>query len=537
MTSTLQMALLLFAVLVAVAIAARRLDIAPSILLVVAGVGLALIPRLPKLELAPELVLLGVLPPLIYSAGVQMSWREFRFNLRPIALFAIGCVIFTACAVAAAAHWLLGLPFASAFVLGAIIAPPDVVAPLAIARRLGLPRRLIVVLEGEGLANDATALILYRFAVAAVSTGLFSLTEAAGTFTLIIMGEIAYGNAIGWLSLRLRRWARDPRVEITLSLMTPFVAFWVPAELGGSGVLATVTAGLYVSWNGPLLIPAATRLQGIFFWDLVVYYLEGLIFLVMGLQARTLIDRMNEFSLQDLAFGTFLIVGVAVVSRFIWVFPAVYVPRWLSPALAKRDPSPPWQWAFLLAFVGVRGVVSLAAALGLPFYAASGAPFPYRDLILFITFGTIVLTLIGQGLLLPRLVLLLRLNCDSIVERREEREAEHRARTDALKVAKMRLDELASAKNIPDAVLSPLQTRHDYRASRLQNMLSKADGAEASLAPSLRSELIETERKYIFRLLQEGRITDESRRRMERELDLEEASVACRKEGGIEPPL
>jgi CPA1 family monovalent cation:H+ antiporter len=531
------MALLLFAVLVVVAVAARRLDIAPSILLVVAGVGLALIPGLPRLELAPELVLLGVLPPLIYSAGVQMSWRDFRFNLRPITLFAIGCVLFTACAVATAAHWLLDLPLAVAFVLGAIIAPPDVVAPLAIARRLGLPRRLLVVLEGEGLANDATALILYRFAVAAVSTGLFSFTEAAGTFTLIVVGEIAYGIGIGWLSLHLRRWARDPRVEITLSLMTPYIAFWVPAHLGGSGVVATVAAGLYVSWNGPLLIPAATRLQGIFFWDLVVYYLEGLIFLVMGLQARTLIDRMNEFSPQELALGIFLTVGVAVIARFIWVFPAVYVPRWLSPTLAKRDPSPPWQWAFLLAFVSVRGVVSLAAALGLPLITASGAPFPYRGLILFITFGTIVLTLIGQGLLLPRLVLLLRLNCDSIVERREEREAEHKARKDALIVAKSRLDELAGAGNIPDAVLSPLQTRHEYRTSRLYDMLSKADGAEPSLGPSLRSELIETERKYIFRLLQEGRITDESRRRMERELDLEEASLACRKEGGIEPPL
>jgi CPA1 family monovalent cation:H+ antiporter len=531
------MALLLFAVLVVVAIAARRLDIAPSILLVVAGVVLALIPSLPRLELAPELVLLGVLPPLIYSAGVAMSWREFRFNLRPIALFAIGCVIFTACAVAAAAHWLLGLPWAVAFVLGAIIAPPDVVAPLAIARRLGLPRRLVVVLEGEGLANDATALILYRFAVAAVSTGLFSFAQATGAFTLIIVGEIAYGIGIGWLSLHLRRWARDPRVEITLSLMTPYVAYWVPAELGGSGVLATVAAGLYVSWNGPLLIPAATRLQGIFFWDLVVYYLEGLIFLVMGLQARTLIDRMNEFSPGDLAFGILLIVGIAVIARFIWVFPAVYVPRWLSPALAKRDPSPPWQWAFLLAFIGIRGVVSLAAALGLPFYTASGAPFPYRDLILFITFGSIVVTLIGQGLLLPRLVLWLGLNCDSIIERREESEAEHRARMDALKVAKLRLDELADGNDVPEGVLYALQTRHDYRASRLHHPSSKADGAEMTLGPRLRSELIDAERKFIFSLLQEGRITDESRRRMERELDLEEASVACQKEGGIEPPL
>ncbi len=221
MNAFIPMTLLLGAVLVLVAIAARKLDVAPSILLVLAGIVLALIPGLPKVEPAPEFVLLGVLPPLIYSAGVQMSWREFRFNLRPIGLLAIGCVIFTACSVAASAHWLLGLSLPAAFVLGAIVAPPDAVAPLAIARRLGIPRRLIVVLEGEGLANDATALILYRFAVVAVSTGAFSFAKAAGTFWLIIIGEILYGIAIGWCSLRLRRWARDPRVEITLSLMTP----------------------------------------------------------------------------------------------------------------------------------------------------------------------------------------------------------------------------------------------------------------------------------------------------------------------------
>ena len=221
-------------------------------------------------------MLLVILPPLIYSAGVAMSWREFRFNLRPIALLAFGCVVFTTCAVAVALHYLLGWPGRVAFVLGAIVAPPDVVAPLAIARRLGLPRRLVVVLEGEGLANDATALILYRFAVAAVSTGMFSLGKATGTFALIVVGEIVFGIAVGWLSLRLRHWARDPRVEITLSLMTPYLAFWVPEHLGGSGVLATVAAGLYVSWNGPLLISAATRLQGIFFWDLIIYVIEGL---------------------------------------------------------------------------------------------------------------------------------------------------------------------------------------------------------------------------------------------------------------------
>ena len=283
--------------------------------------------------------------------------------------------------------------------LGAIVAPPDAVAPLAIVRRLGLPRRLVVVLEGEGLANDATALILYRFAVAAVSTGLFSFGDAAGTFALIVVGEIAYGIAVGWLSLRLRRWARDPRVEITLSLLTPYVAFLVPEQLGGSGVLATVAAGLFVSWNGPLLIPAATRLQGIFFWDLLVYFLEGFVFLVTGMQTRTLLDRMDTRTCCTVSRSTVLLtVVVVIVARFIWVYPAVYLPRWLSPSLARRDPLPPWQWTFFLAFVGVRGVVSLAAALAIPLTTAAGAPFPDRDLILFVTFGVIVVTLVGQGI-------------------------------------------------------------------------------------------------------------------------------------------
>ena len=308
--------------------------LAPSILLVIAGIGLALAPGLPRIELAPELVLLGILPPLIYSAGVAMSWREFRFNLRPIALLAFGAVVFTTCAVAAAVHWLLGMPWAIGFLLGAIVAPPDAVAPLAIVRRLGVPRRLVVVLEGEGLANDATALILYRFAVAAVSTGLFSFAEAAGTFALIVVGEIAYGIAVGWLSLRLRRWARDPRVEITLSLLTPYLAFLVPQQLGGSGVLATVAAGLFVSWNGPLLIPAATRLQGIFFWDLLVYFLEGFVFLVTGMQTRTLLDRMDANLLHGLALTILVTVAVVIVTRFIWIYPAVYLPRWLSPSLS-----------------------------------------------------------------------------------------------------------------------------------------------------------------------------------------------------------
>ena len=227
-------------------------------------------------------MLLVVLPPLIYSASVAMSWREFRSNLRPIIMLSVGCVIFTACAVATATHYLIGLPWNVGFLLGAIVAPPDVVAPLAIARKLGLPRRILVILEGEGLANDATALILYRFAVVAISTGMFSLPKATGTFAVIVVAELLFGAAVGWLSLRMRHRARDPQVEITLSLITPYLAFWIPHHFGGSGVIATVACGLYISWNGPLLISSATRLQGIFFWDLVIYLIEGLLFLLTG---------------------------------------------------------------------------------------------------------------------------------------------------------------------------------------------------------------------------------------------------------------
>src|SRR5882757_6865639 len=338
MTTSIQILLVLLAVLVAAALIARRLNTAPSIVLVIAGVALAIVPGLPRMELAPEFVLLVILPPLIYSAGVAMSWREFRFNLRPISLLAFGCVLFTTCAVAAAVHYVLNLPWAVGFLIGAIVAPPDVVAPLAIARPLGLPRRLLVILEGEGLANDATALILYRFALAAIMIGHFSLPFAVGEFTLIVAAEIAFGIGIGWLSLRVRKWAKDQQVELTLSLITPYVSYWLPEHVGGSGVIATVACGLYVSWNGPLLISASTRLQGIFFWDLVIYLIEGLLFLLTGFQMRALYEKSKAFPLDDILIATAVVLAVVVIARFVWLYPATYLPRILSKSLRKRDP-------------------------------------------------------------------------------------------------------------------------------------------------------------------------------------------------------
>jgi CPA1 family monovalent cation:H+ antiporter len=297
-----------------------------------------------------------------------------------------------------------------------------------------------------------------------------------------------------------------------------------------------VAAGLFVSWNGPLLIPAATRLQGIFFWDLVVYLLEGMVFLVTGLQMRPLLDRTGVALLHDSTLVVLLTLVVVIAARFMWIYPAAHIPRWLSPSLARRDPLPPWQWLFSLAFVGVRGVVSLAAALAIPLATDLGTPFPYRDLILFVTFGVIVVTLVGQGLLLPSVIRWLGLGSDVADERESERKAESAARSGAVKLAQSRLEQLAADRQILPEVLAVLRAQHDYRAGRLPDPASDRHDI-AWAAADLRSELIAVEREYIYRLLQEGRITDEARRRIERELDLEEAGIACKKEGGLDLPL
>jgi CPA1 family monovalent cation:H+ antiporter len=429
--------------------------------------------------------------------------------------------------VAAAVHWLFAWPWAVGFLLGAIVAPPDVVAPLTLARPLNVPRRLLVILEGEGLANDATALILYRFAVAAIVAGTFSAVEAAGTFAAIMAGEIAYGIGIGWLSLRLRRSAADPRVEIVLSMITPYAAYWVPQYLGGSGVLATIAAGLYVSWRGPLLIGSPTRLQGIFFWDLLIYIIEGFVFLLTGLQARTVIESTDAASWREVLAITALTTIALIVARFVWVFPATYLPRWLIPSIGRSDPAPRWQAPFMISFTGVRGVVSLAAALAIPLTLANGEPFPNRDLILVITFGVIIVTLVGLGSALPSVIRWLGLARGGADERWREQESELQARFEMLDVAESRLQEIATERNLPEEAAALLSTYHD--TIRRQFPKSMTDGLErAALTDGLRLELIAAERRHLHRMLREGRLSDESRRRIERELDLEEVALGSR---------
>jgi len=528
MEARFQIFLILLAVLAGTALLARRINVAPAILLLLTGIGLAFVPGMPSLELPPELVLLVVLPPLIYSASVAMSWREFKSNLRPIILLSVGCVIFTAFAVAAATHYLIGLPWEVGFLLGAIVAPPDVVAPLAIARKLGMPRRILVVLEGEGLANDATALILYRFAVVAISTGVFSLPKATGTFAAIVVGEMMFGAAIGWISLRARHRARDPQVEITLSLLTPYIAYWIPEHFGGSGVIATVACGLYISWNGPLLISSATRLQGIFFWDLVIYLIEGLLFLLTGFQMRSLLEKSKAFPLDDILSATALVAVIVIVARFAWVYPATYLPRLLNRRLRERDPMPSWRTVFVIAFTGVRGAVSLAAALALPFALPNGEAFPSRDLILFVSFGVIFITLVGLGLGLPPVVRWLGVNQAGRDEHIAEHESEIAARREALAAALQSLDAMTDDRELSDEVVKLLRARHETRANQLPDSLDPDRHDASAAGTELTRELIVAERRFIHALLRDGKITDEIRRRIERDLDLEEASLSNR---------
>jgi CPA1 family monovalent cation:H+ antiporter len=490
------------------------------------GIGLAFVPGFPVVELKPEGVLLLVLPPLIYSAGVSMSWREFKANLRPITLLAIGCVIFTTCAVAGAAHWILGLPWGVGFVLGAIVSPPDVVAPLAIARRLNLPHRILVILEGEGLANDATALILYRFAVLAVSTGAFSLTKASETFVAIVACEVLFGIAVGWLSLRLRQWSHDPRVEICLSLLTPYLAFWVPEHFGGSGVLATVVTGLYVSWNGPLLISSATRLQGIFFWDFVIWLIEGVLFLTIGFQLRLLLEKAHDWPMSEIVQAIAITSVIVIVARFLWVFPGTYLQTILARKRHRQVSRPPWREIVVIGFTGIRGVVSLAVALALPLTLPSGEEFPYRDLILFVSFGVIFVTLVGIGLTLPWVVKGLGLSRSGQREAIEEREAEIAARREIITKARGSLDRIIKERDLPESLARFLEARHETRMRALPDPPSEAgQPTPATKGASLVREIITIERGLLHKLLRDGKITDETRRRIERDLDLEEAAV------------
>jgi CPA1 family monovalent cation:H+ antiporter len=517
---------LLLAVAV-LALLARKLHIPYPILFVIGGLLFGWIPGLPKMTtLNPDLVFLFFLPPLLYPAALFTSWRDFRLNLRPISLLAIGLVLFTTVAVAYLAHYFMHLPLAAGFVLGAIISPPDAIAATAIAERLKVPRRIVTILEGESLVNDATALVAYRFAIAAVVNGSFSLVNASGQFFVVGIGGIAIGFIVGWLAQQFHKRVDDAPIEITVSLLTPFAAYLGAERLGVSGVLAVVVAGLYLGRRMPELLTFKTRLQGGPVWEMVEFILNGFVFILIGLQLPGILHALSNEAIPvyRLVWYALLISVAVIVIRLLWVFPAAYLPRLLFKSIRRRDPYPSWRHVTLIGWTGMRGVVSLAAALAIPLTIPNNISFPGRDLILFLTFVVIMATLIVQGLSLPLLIRWLGVKDDGSMEI-EEREARLKANEAAL----ARLNEIGEREPAKADALHRLRAEYEDHILQVKGAEFGNAGTSLRLFSSeferLSHEALQVERRTILKLRNEDAISDEVLRRIQRDIDLAEARL------------
>jgi Na+/H+ antiporter len=505
------------------AVLAGLLKVPYPIPLVLGGAVIGFIPGVPEVELDPDLVLLIFLPPLLYGAAFFTSLRDLRRNARPIALLAIPLVFVTMCAVAVVAHEVIGLGWGESFVLGAIVSPTDAVAPAEILRRVGAPRRLLTVVEGENLTNDWTALVLYRFAVAAVVSGSFSLWEAGLEFVLSGVGGVALGLAVGWLVKEIRSRIDDPPTEITISLLSGYAAYLPAEELHLSGVIAAVTVGVYVGWYTPQLTTPLMRLQGVAVWEILTFLLNAVLFLLIGLQLPGVVDRISDEPTSALIGWSLLVSAVVIGVRMAWQFTVVYIIRALDRREIQRTRRSTWQQRVVIGWAGMRGSVSLAAALALPATTDAGAAFPARDLIVFLAFVVILVTLVGQGLTLAPLINALDVQDDGAEEREEVA-----ARVRVAEAAIERVDELAGEDWVREDTAERVRGLFDYRRRRF-TAAADGDGAEYEERSSqyirLMYEIIDAQRTVLVELRNAGEISDEVRRRIERDLDLEESRL------------
>lgn len=516
--------LALLVVVTAVSATARKFDLPGPVLLVVLGIGGSFVPHVPAYALDPDLVFFLVLPPLLYSAALSSSLIAIRANRRPITLLSVGYVLFSTILVGVVAYLVVpGLSLATAFVLGAVVAPPDAVAASAIARKVGLPRRVVTILEGESLINDATALTAFRVATAAVVGGGFSWWEAGWRFALASVGGIVVGVAVTAAVLLIRRRLDDPVVENAVSLLTPFAAFLPAEEVGASGVVAVVVTGLLLGHQSTRFVGSAARLQAQAVWRMIDFLLEGAVFLLIGLQLRAILDALDAYGAVELTTSALAVTLAVVLGRFVWVYPATYVPRMLFARVREQDPSPPWQYPFVISWAGMRGVVSLAAAFAIPVQTATGGPFPQRELLIFLTFVVIFATLIVQGTTLRAVIRRLGLRTDPVQDRLGEAQAAQAASDAALS----RLDELVAAGDgtaAPAEVVEQLRQRARVRGLVAWERLGDPSRETPTAAyRRLRIEMLEAERDALVRMRDLGRIDDHTMRRVQRDLDYEEA--------------
>jgi CPA1 family monovalent cation:H+ antiporter len=514
----------LLAAVGALLVLSRIVRIPYPILFVLGGLALGFVPGVPEIELDPQLVFVAFLPPLLYAAAFFTSLRELRANVKPISLLSIGLVLCTMVAVALVAHALVdGMPWAAAFALGAIVSPTDPIAATSIARRLGVGRRVVSIVEGEALINDGTALVAYKFAVAAVVTGSFSLLSAELDFLWSVAGGIGIGLAVAYCIRQVRRRINHPPTEIAIALLSGYLAFLPADALGASGILAAVVVGIYMGWYTPELTTAETRLQGQAVWEIVSFGLNAILFGLVGLQLPAVLDALSGYTTLELVGYAAAVAAVVIVVRFAFVAPFTYLLQ-LNDRLHGREPMYRWRGATLVSWMGMRGSVSLAAALALPLATDAGDPFPDRSLIVFLTFCVILTTLVLQGLTLPSLIRGLRLPADE-----EEEREEVEARIAAAEAAVLRLNELAGEDWVNEETAERLRGLYEFRRRRFEARLDDGDDGtieeRSQSYQRLMREVLDAQRRELRDLQRRRVISDDVMSRVVRDLDLEDTRL------------
>ena len=519
----LELVLVLLAATAAISVLAERLVVPAPVLLVLGGTILAFVPQLPRPALSPEVVFLIFIPPLLYWSAINTSWRDFRRHLRSISLLSVGLVLVTMAAVAAVAHALVpGLPWPSAFVLGAIASPPDAVAVAAVTRRLGIDRGILTVLEGEGLVNDATALVAYRMSVAAVVAGAFSLRTATVEFAWAALAGVGVGIGVGMAIVALRRRLGSSSVASnTVSLLTPFAAY-IPAEhLGASGVLAVAAVGVYLGRQWPRVLSPQTRTQAVAMWEMLTFLLEGLVFILVGLELPVAVTALHEYGIGTLGAAVVAVSVAAVLVRMVWVIPGTYLIAGAMRLLGRPEPTPPWQNVVFIGWAGLRGADSLVIALSLPLTVATGAPFPGRDLILFLTFAIIFVTLVAQGLSLKAVIRALGLKSDP--ESAREMSA---ARARLAVVGLEALDAFPAGEPGAEDAKKALRLKYEHVAhryqARLHNKRIARDEERIESYRTMRLKMLGAERDALIVMRDKNEIADDVLREIQHDLDLEQ---------------
>ena len=514
--------ILLLAIITALAEVADRVRIPYPILLVLVGIGVSLVPGLPVITLESDTVFLLFLPPVLYSAAWSTSWPDFKAASRAISLLAIGCVLFTTTLVAVVAHYFIpGFGWPESFVLGAIISPPDAVAASAATKGLGIPRRVTTILEGESLVNDATGLIAYNYGIRAAASGTFIFWLASINFFYVAIVGILLGLILGQIFKWIHKITPDnPINDTALTFIAPYTAYLLAEQIHVSGVLSVVTCGLFLSWNSSEIFKHQSRLNAWSVWETVIFILNGLIFILIGLQLPVILKHIQDHSFFTLLFYASIISIATIVLRLIWVYPATYLPRWFSKKIRQRERRPPIRMVTIVAWSGMRGVVSLAAALALPLSSGNVA-FPNRDMIIFLTFSVIFATLVIQGISLPHLIRWL-----GIKPSEEEQQEEQQAR---LKIVTRVIEHIEENYSLAlsDEVLNQVKTKYEIRIQRIRKgeQVGKLSEEQVTDFHRVQREIIDVERSMLNSMRKDGQISEEALRKIEYELDLEETRL------------